>query len=498
MTNYSKKTISIHEIGKVPPNDRSLEKAILGALLIDSSSELFENVCSIISEDSFYDSNHKLIFRAIQSINDSFGKVDILTVADELKKRNDLDQIGGEIYLSELTDKVATSAHIIFHCQIVQEKYILREIIVLCHEMSKLAYENNISVDDVIKEFETKIKSLEEKAKKSLSEEDKSSNSFNDLMSSFMSIQTTGINPNILKTGDTEIDKVVDIIAGELIYLVGAHKSFKTKTLIYIMDNLIKRYDDKINVLWYCMEDPAKKIIRNRISMKTGISDMKLQGKRGIITQDDLKLIRSIEKEVNNENVTYVETPTDVDSIYRKFKNFVQKDKHNFLVIDNFNICVSQFKGNYNATATEKENYVSEKIQVLNSYLAEQGYKVTVIVCDHTKKENMSSENLQSGYRPRRDALKGSSRKYDTLTQLVFVHRPGKYKDLVTMEKKNPDIKINGKYYSRKNILASDDGWGLVILERTEARDGDDMSENVISRFYANVDIMTFKHLKNI
>ena len=133
---------------KIPPQAIEIEKAFLGALLI--SSDAIIDVYHLIKKEHFYDNSHQLIYSAIVDLNKSFKNIDVLTVCEELKKTQNIEQVGGEIYVSELTERVATSAHIESHAKIIYEKYVRRKIIESAYYMQVKAYSDEYDLQDVI------------------------------------------------------------------------------------------------------------------------------------------------------------------------------------------------------------------------------------------------------------------------------------------------------------------------------------------------------------
>jgi len=81
---------------------------------------------------------------------------------------------------------------------------------------------------------------------------------------------------------------------------------------------------------------------------------------------------------------------------------------------------------------------------------------------------------------------------------LVVVNKPGEYPDLVAEESKAPDIKINGKFWKRKDILNANNGFGLIILEKTTARKSGRTNENKFARFYSCIDKMRYINFEEI
>jgi replicative DNA helicase len=136
------------ERGKIPPQALEIESAIISAMLIDSKG--VEEAMLILKEEYFYNPKFQKIFKAIKSLYDSNHPVDLVTVSDKLKTLGSLDAIGGDFELVKLTQKVASAAHIEFHCRIVLQKYLKREIISISTKAITKAYDDAVDVFDLI------------------------------------------------------------------------------------------------------------------------------------------------------------------------------------------------------------------------------------------------------------------------------------------------------------------------------------------------------------
>jgi replicative DNA helicase len=113
--------------GKVPPQATDLEVAVLGALMLERDA--LTEVVDLLSPDSFYVESHQKIYAAIQRLFEGGHPVDLLTVTEELKKSGELEMVGGAFFVSELTNKISSSAHSEFHARIISQKHIQRELI---------------------------------------------------------------------------------------------------------------------------------------------------------------------------------------------------------------------------------------------------------------------------------------------------------------------------------------------------------------------------------
>jgi replicative DNA helicase len=136
------------QYGKLPPQAIEVEEAVLGALMLERDA--YVTVADIISSRSFYKEEHRKIFEAIQKLSGKEKPVDLLMVTQELKDRNQLDEIGGPGYITQLTRRVASAAHIEFHARIIAQKFMQRELIRVSSEIQAKSYDDTIDVDDLL------------------------------------------------------------------------------------------------------------------------------------------------------------------------------------------------------------------------------------------------------------------------------------------------------------------------------------------------------------
>ena len=134
--------------GRIPPQALDFEEAILGALLIDGRAP--EKVLDILSTESFYKHAHQLIFKAILELYTGNQPVDLLSVSKRLREKNEIQQVGTEAYIIELTNKVSSSARIDYHARVVVQKFVQRQIIENSARLIDLAYQEKSDVFDLL------------------------------------------------------------------------------------------------------------------------------------------------------------------------------------------------------------------------------------------------------------------------------------------------------------------------------------------------------------
>jgi len=141
--------------GKLPPQAIDVEEAVLGTLMIEEDA--YDTVADILDVKSFYKEEHRKIFEVIKDLATHEKKVDLLTVTQSLTDRNELDEVGGALYITQLTNRVTTSAHLEFHARIIAQKYIQRELIRISSEIQTKSYDSSTDVDDLIDFAETSL-----------------------------------------------------------------------------------------------------------------------------------------------------------------------------------------------------------------------------------------------------------------------------------------------------------------------------------------------------
>jgi len=148
------------EHGRVPPQATDLEEAILGALMLEQNA--LTAVVDILKPELFYKETHQLIYGAIHRLFAKSEPVDILTVTNELKSSGELELVGGAYFITQLTNRVASTANIEYHSRILSQKYIQRELIKISSEIIKEAFEDTTDVFDLLDKAEQSLFSVSE------------------------------------------------------------------------------------------------------------------------------------------------------------------------------------------------------------------------------------------------------------------------------------------------------------------------------------------------
>jgi len=154
-TRLSQNTPLLNELGKIPPQAIDLEQAVLGAMMLEKNA--VTDTIDILKKESFYDPKHQFIYGVIRELFGSSNPIDLLTVINQLKKNGELEASGGAAYVSQLTNRVASTAHVEFHARVISEKHIKRELIRMSSDVIHDAYDDTNDVFDVLNKAEGEL-----------------------------------------------------------------------------------------------------------------------------------------------------------------------------------------------------------------------------------------------------------------------------------------------------------------------------------------------------
>jgi replicative DNA helicase len=142
-------------VGRAAPWNNEAEQAVLGAMLLDQDAAL--RAAELIDDSMFYREPHRRLFRAMLALTEQRVVIDHVTLPAELRRRGELDEVGGPAYLAELVEAVPTTANVEFHCRIIKEKAILRRLIETSTSIVAEAYDGRLTAGELLDAAESRI-----------------------------------------------------------------------------------------------------------------------------------------------------------------------------------------------------------------------------------------------------------------------------------------------------------------------------------------------------
>ncbi len=257
--------------GKLPPQAVDLEEVVLGAMMIDKKG--VDEVIDILQPEAFYKESHQLIFSSIISLFEKQEPIDIKTVSFQLKKDGNLNLVGGDYYLIELSQKVSSSAHIEFHSRIILQKFIQRKLISISNDIIEDSYDETSDVFDLLDKAESKIYDISQRNLK------KDTQSAEDLvLAAKKKIEEISKKEGLsgIASGFGEIDRLTSGWQPSDLIIVAARPGMgKTAFTLSMARNIT--VENNIPVAFFSLEMSAIQLITRLISSETGLNSEKLR-----------------------------------------------------------------------------------------------------------------------------------------------------------------------------------------------------------------------------
>ncbi len=219
---------------RLPPQNLEAEQCVLGSVLLQQGALV--KVLELVAPADFYREAHKIIFTAMVALFEKNEPQDIITVTNLLKDKNQLDDIGGPAYLSNLTDIVPVAANIAYYAQIIRSKAILRRLIQTSTEIAARCYEQQDDIDALVDDAEQTIFEISRT---------KSSQDFQSLSKiipdTFKKVERLAEKKELITgvpTGYDDIDRMTaGLQSSDLIVLAGRPSMGKTALALNILQN---------------------------------------------------------------------------------------------------------------------------------------------------------------------------------------------------------------------------------------------------------------------
>ncbi len=261
------------EMGKKPPQAIDIEEAVLGALMLEPAA--ITDILDIINPECFYKEANRKIFTAISSLAAKHAPVDIFTVSDELKNSGDLELIGGVSFLTQLSMRIGAAAHIDYHAKILLQKYIQRELISISYGVQKEAFDDSVSVDDLLDTTQQKIFTLADRNMRKDSQviQYVINQAIDDLEKN--QLRTDGLSG--VPSGYTAVDRVtLGWQPSDLIIIAARPSMGKTAFVLTMARNMA--VDHNVPVAFFSLEMSSVQLVKRLMISETGLDGEKIKG----------------------------------------------------------------------------------------------------------------------------------------------------------------------------------------------------------------------------
>lgn len=404
--------------GHLQPQATDLEKVVLGALMIDRDA--FSMVSEILYPETFYEPRNQHVFTAIRTLNMEEKPVDILTVAEELKRMGKLEEVGGAPYIVELSSLAASSANIVYHSKILANKFLARQLISYASVIETKAFDETQDVDVLMQEAEGKLFELSQKnIRQDYTQIDPVIHQAEELLQEAYK-KDGGLSG--LPSGFTDLDKITSgWQKSDLVIIAGRPAMGKTSFALSIAKNIVVDYNEP--VAFFSLEMNNVQLINRLISNVCEIAGSKILS--GQLSDEEWKRFDSRIGLLRGKPLYIDDTPAlSVFELRTKARRLVREHGVKLIMIDYLQLM--------NATGmrfNSRQEEVSTISRSLKGLAKELDIPIIALSQLNRSVEQRDQSNANvDGKRPQLSDLRESGAIEQDADMVIFVHRPEYYR----------------------------------------------------------------------
>ena len=311
------------------PHDSEAEKAVLGAIFIDP--EAIADASAVVSPDDFYERANRLIFQAMLELSDRGDAIDPLTLQDELTKNNQLDDIGGISYVSQLALSTPTAEHVTYYAKIVHRKSLLRRLISASQKIITNAIDGSDDVTDILDDAESEIMNVSS---------ENNTGGFriikdivNSTVEDINNIPDDGNMVTGLPTGFQELDKMTTGFHDDELIIIAARPGVGKTSFALNVAQFVGLHTDK-TVAMFSLEMSGEQLVQRMLASEGLINSQHLR--TGQLDEQEWKKLIVASGSLANTSIYIDDTPGIKMSEIRAKSRRLAKEKGNLglIVID--------------------------------------------------------------------------------------------------------------------------------------------------------------------
>ena len=399
--------------GHLPPQALEVENAVLGALMIDKDA--YAVVCELLHPESFYDPRHQMIYAAIRDLSMAEKPVDVLTVTEQLARSGNLDEVGGPDYVAEISSRVASSANVEYHANIIAQKFLARQLISFSSDIQTKAFDETVDVEELMQEAEGSLFELSQRNMK------KDYTQINPVVEQALKvIQAAAANTDGLTGVSTGYYKLDDMTSGwqasDLVIIAGRPAMGKTSFALSMAKNIAA--DSQVPMAFFSLEMSNVQLVNRLISNVCEIQGSKILN--GQLHRDEWD---RLDKRINNllGAPLYVDdTPgLSVFELRTKARRLVREHGVKLIMIDYLQLMNAN--GMRFSSRQEEVSTISRSLKGLAKEL-----DIPILALSQLNRGVESREGID-GKRPQLSDLRESGAIEQDADMVIFVHRPEYY-----------------------------------------------------------------------
>lgn len=397
------------ELGNVPPQALDAERAVLGAMLLEQTC--VDQAMEELKPGCFYDQHNRTIFEAMSSLVNEHTSIDTITVSAKLKEMNRLEEIGGPVVLANLSEMVGSAAHIEYYFKILKQKNIQRDLITASTLILRDAYDDSVSMDDLIDKAQTKVyEAIQSNVRRDVQE---IGSVINQAMGKIQEMQSiVGISG--VPSGYASIDKVTNgWQKSDLIILAARPSVGKTAFALNLARNAA--VDHNMPVAFFSLEMSSLQLCMRLMTTESGLGADKIKGGTKL-EDDEWTLLEQSLKDLAKAPLYIDETPgLPIMEFRTKVKSLVKQKGVRLVIVDYLQLMQGpvEYKG-------MREQEVAAISRTLKATAKE--LEVPIIALSQLSRQAVQRQG-GSGKPVLSDLRESGSIEQDA-DMVIFIHRP--------------------------------------------------------------------------
>lgn len=407
--------LSSVETGVKVPQAIDIEESVLASMMLDPESVI--DMMSVLSDDYFYKPEHRLIFSAIKSLNKVNSPIDMITVADQLKKDGNLDAIGGTAFLSTITSNIGVAAHTDYYVKILIDKYIQRQMIHISYDALKKSYDDAEPVDDVLNSVQQKLFDLSEK--NMTNRERKIGDIIKEKLDIMEKVQNDPSAMDGIRSGYEALDRITSgWHSSNLIIVAGRPGMGKTAFVVTMARNMAVNF--KTPVAFFSLEQSSLELVERLLLAESGISAKKIKGSDRHMSDADWQQLNDRIAELMEAPIYIDETPSLSIADFRAKARRLVNGGVKVLIVDYLQLMTGskELRGN-------REQEVAEISRSLKAVAKELGVPVIALAQLNRAAADSGKDGITR--RPQLTQLRESGAIEQDADIVLFVHRSEYY-----------------------------------------------------------------------
>jgi len=403
------------ELKRIPPSNVAAEKSVLGSMMLDERA--VAEAVTTLKERSFYIPGHRLIFSAIVSLFDAQKSIDLISVATTLQTQGSLEKAGGEEYLAQLTESVPTTANIEFYAKSVQDKYIVRELILASQTIVADCYRGELETAELLGSAEKKVFDIAQSGTKG--DFAKISDMMLDTIEYLEELSKKKGNVTGVDTGFHQLNEfTTGFHNGELIIIAARPAMGKTAFALNLAENVAIK--DNRAVAVFSMEMTARQLLLRILSSHAGVEGQKLR--RGDLSQRDWTAFMQAGTVFKKAKI-FIDaspqlTPLDVRARCRRLK--ADNPDLGLILIDYIQLMDANAKGI--DSRQQEVAYISRSLKAMAMEL-----NLPVVALSQLNRD--SEKGKEKGARPQLSQLRESGAIEQDADVVLLLYRPAYYSE---------------------------------------------------------------------